>query len=195
MPIRLNGSTSGYSQLDAPAIAGDQLFTLPGAGGTLDRINRAGNVLQVVQVFKNDTFSTSSATYVDVTGLSTTITPSSSSNKILVCCYCTGSNTSGYTSAFRVLRDSATDVAVGATAESRTASTNKLYSANQDHSFGWSIMYLDSPSSASSTAYKIQIMVQSGGTAYLNRTFTDNNQSGASNARTASGLVLIEVAA
>lgn len=47
-PIRLNGSTSGYSQLDAPAIAGDQLFTLPGAGGTLDRINRAGNVLQVV---------------------------------------------------------------------------------------------------------------------------------------------------
>jgi hypothetical protein len=34
-PLRLNGSTSGFSQLDAPAIAGDQTFTLPGTGGTL----------------------------------------------------------------------------------------------------------------------------------------------------------------
>jgi hypothetical protein len=34
-PLRLNGSTSGYSQLDAPAIAGDQTFTLPGTGGTI----------------------------------------------------------------------------------------------------------------------------------------------------------------
>ena len=47
-PLRLNGSTSGYSQLDAPAIAGDQTFTLPGTGGTLDRLNRIGNVIQVV---------------------------------------------------------------------------------------------------------------------------------------------------
>jgi len=47
-PLRLTGSTSGYSQIDAPAVAGDQTFTLPGTGGTLDRLNRAGNVLQVV---------------------------------------------------------------------------------------------------------------------------------------------------
>jgi len=35
MPLRLNGSTSGYSQIDAPAVAGDQTFTLPGTGGTI----------------------------------------------------------------------------------------------------------------------------------------------------------------
>ena len=34
-PLRLNGSTSGYSELEAPAIAGDQTFTLPGTGGTI----------------------------------------------------------------------------------------------------------------------------------------------------------------
>ena len=82
-PLRLNGSTSGYSQLDAPAIAGDQTFTLPGTGGTIDRLNRAGNILQVV----NGTYSTqttsSSSTPAD-TGLTATITPTSASSKILV---------------------------------------------------------------------------------------------------------------
>lgn len=47
-PLRLSGSTSGYSQLDAPAVAGDQTFTLPGTGGTLDRLNRQYNVIQVL---------------------------------------------------------------------------------------------------------------------------------------------------
>jgi hypothetical protein len=35
MTIRLLGSTSGYSEIDAPAVAGDQTFTLPSAGGNL----------------------------------------------------------------------------------------------------------------------------------------------------------------
>jgi hypothetical protein len=43
-----------------------------------------GKVLQVVQTVKSDTFSSSSATFVDITGLSASITPSSASNKILV---------------------------------------------------------------------------------------------------------------
>ena len=35
MSLRLNGSTSGYSEIEAPAVAGDQTFTLPGTGGTI----------------------------------------------------------------------------------------------------------------------------------------------------------------
>jgi hypothetical protein len=35
MGLRLNGSTSGYSEIDAPAVAGDQTFILPGTGGDL----------------------------------------------------------------------------------------------------------------------------------------------------------------
>ena len=42
------------------------------------------NIIQVIQTVKTDTFSTTSTSYVDVTGLSVSITPSSSSNKILV---------------------------------------------------------------------------------------------------------------
>jgi hypothetical protein len=43
-----------------------------------------GAVLQVVSTAKTDTFTTTSSTYTDATGLSVSITPSSSSNKILV---------------------------------------------------------------------------------------------------------------
>ena len=40
-------------------------------------------VVQVVSTTKTDTFSTTSESYTDITGLSATITPSSSQNKIL----------------------------------------------------------------------------------------------------------------
>ena len=33
--LRLNGATSGYSELAAPDVAGDQTFTFPSTGGTL----------------------------------------------------------------------------------------------------------------------------------------------------------------
>ena len=50
------------------------------AGGALP----AGSILQVVSVTKTDSFTTSSSSFVDITGLSATITPSSASSKILV---------------------------------------------------------------------------------------------------------------
>jgi hypothetical protein len=37
--LRLTGSTSGYSEITPPAVAGDQTFTLPGTGGTLTTTN------------------------------------------------------------------------------------------------------------------------------------------------------------
>ena len=36
--LRLNGATSGYSELQAPDVAGDQTFTLPTVGGTLSTV-------------------------------------------------------------------------------------------------------------------------------------------------------------
>lgn len=82
MTLRLNGSTSGYSEIDAPAIAGDQLFTLPTTGGTLDRLNRAGNILQVVETTSTTPVSSGVTAYTSM--LSGSITPTSSSSKILV---------------------------------------------------------------------------------------------------------------
>ena len=56
-----------------PAISGAALTNLD-----------AGKILQVKQTTKIDTFTTSSQSYTDVTGLSVSITPASSSNKILI---------------------------------------------------------------------------------------------------------------
>ena len=45
-----------------------------------------GGIIQVVSAYKGDNFSTSSTTFVDITGLSATITPKFSTSKILVQC-------------------------------------------------------------------------------------------------------------
>ena len=66
MPIVLNGTTGDIS------------------GSSLTGID-TGKVLQVMQAVKTDTQSlASSATPVDITGLSITITPASSSNKFYI---------------------------------------------------------------------------------------------------------------
>jgi hypothetical protein len=153
-PLRLNGSTSGYSQLDAPAIAGDQTFTLPGTGGTLDRLNRAGNILQVVQgTLTTSTVSTSSSTYADL-GLSASITPASSSNKIIVSvalAACGKSNANSQNTLLARLLRGASEILI--------LDPNGGYNNTaQPNYFGTiSAFYLDSPATTSSTTYKIQI--------------------------------------
>ncbi len=50
MGLKLNGATDGSIQLDVPAAIGSDVtgVLLPTAAGTLDRLERAGNILQVV---------------------------------------------------------------------------------------------------------------------------------------------------
>ena len=49
--------------------------------------NPTSKIAQVISVFKADAFSTSSATFVDVTDLTVSITPSLATSKILVFAY------------------------------------------------------------------------------------------------------------
>ena len=37
MTLRLNGSTSGYTEIDAPAVAGSNTLVLPTGNGTADQ--------------------------------------------------------------------------------------------------------------------------------------------------------------
>jgi len=177
-PLRLTGSTSGYSQIDAPAVAGDQTFTLPGTGGTLDRLNRAGNVLQVVQGTTSTLVDVSSATYAD-SGLSASITPSSSSNKVLVLInqsaqYTTSSGSQYGEGLLRIVRASSSIV----------TNTFALYVEAANSSFGTSsngglitICYLDSPATTSSVTYKTQQAAGRSGAVGVMRTQASSNQS------------------
>ena len=83
-------------------ITGDDInstFNLTGKTVTLPA-GVGGKVLQVVQTVKSDTFSTSSTTFTDVTGLSVSITPSSTSNKILILASISGSQDVGVNDVF-----------------------------------------------------------------------------------------------
>jgi len=95
MSIVLVGSTSGSVTLQEPAVAGTTVLTLPAVSGTIlttgssgQSIPKAalptGSVLQVVQTYKTDSFSTNATSYTNVTGLSASITPTSATSKILV---------------------------------------------------------------------------------------------------------------
>jgi hypothetical protein len=110
-------------------------------------------ILQVVSTTKTDTFTTTSTSFTDVTGLSVSITPSSASSKILVVCNVKGSVTgSTFKAGLRLLRDS-TAIAIGDAAGSRSRGFGQL-SAPSYQMLSSSITFLDSPSSTSSITYK-----------------------------------------
>lgn len=200
MTLRLNGSTSGYTEIDAPAVAGSNTLVLPtgnGSSGQYLQTNGSGalswagggKILQVVQTVKTDTFTSGTVnTWTDITGMSASITPSSSSSKILIMVNC-GLVTADNNAFLKVLRGS-TDIYLGDSAGTRTrSSTGDAYNINVPFSF----CYLDSPATASSTTYKIQYWMYSSGTFYFNRLASDTDNT--YRTRTASSITLMEVAA
>ena len=150
----------------------------------------AGSVIQTIQTFKDDVFSTSSNSYVDVTGLTASITPSNSSNKILVLLRTTQSvHGDGFIKA-KLLRGS-TDIAVANGKDyftlnypSRSATDTNIYVAHGSQHLD----FLDSPSTTSSTTYKVQILTSSGQTASINRGRDSDNYRGVSS------ITLMEIA-
>ena len=178
MPVAING-TSG-------AITG--LAQLP------DSAMASGSIIQVVQAVKTDTFSTTSSSFVDITGLSATITPSSSSSKILFQWQTNFSHKECY-NWFQLVRGS-TALLIGDAAGSRTRATHGHWidgsTDMQFLSFNFAGSYLDSPSTTSATTYKLQIRATQN-SAYVNRSQGDSDN--AVESRTASNIVLMEVAA
>lgn len=142
----------------------------------MNDLRGAFRVLQVVSTLKTDTFSTSSATWVDVTGLSVTITPSSTSSKVLVIASVgVGAQAAGMIK----LTGGNTGTYVGDAAGSRERGV-----AYQHISTGYGVthgpatyseIYLDSPATTSATTYKVQMQSFSGYTAYVNRSHNDSD--------------------
>lgn len=151
--VTISGDTSGSIILQAPSVAGSTTLTLPTTTGTLVTSNAmpTGSVLQVVSAIQNTGGSTSTSTRAD-TGLTASITPSSSSNKILVFVDMVGcakiTNTAAYLG-FWLMRGS-TDLIQfeGQAGWTNTTTINSIGACSTN--------YLDSPSSTSSVTYKVQ---------------------------------------
>ena len=150
-----------------------------------------GKVLQVVQTSKTDTFTTTSLSFVDITGFSASITPSSTSSKILVLCDITFgiTNAQGF---IKLLRDS-TDIYIGDSASNRLRAKASIYLSDANVTGSRVINFMDSPNTTSSITYKCQIKTENASfLVAINRSQSDNDTS--SRVRGTSSITLMEVA-
>jgi hypothetical protein len=83
MPIKINGATSGSTTITAPATGSDETIELSTALAAKLPI-AGGKILQIVRATDSTLRSTTSATPVDVTGMSVTITPQKSDSAIII---------------------------------------------------------------------------------------------------------------
>ena len=194
----------------AIAINGSGTLTGVSTGGisdtkaVADAAMPAGAILQVTNTTVNaaSTLSLISA-WVD-SALTCSLTPSSSSSKILISMSATGEGNAVNQEMFsyrikKSISGGATTYLTGATAGSRTLITgvtgdNTADSGTSVSSFSFS-NYLDSPSTTSAVTYTIQITYDhagGSGTYYLNRQVTDSDAG--ANARAISWITLMEVA-
>jgi len=131
---------------------------------------------QVVSTIKTDSFSTTSQTFVDVTGVSVTITPSSASSTILVMVSgVNGSNGVDNFTPINLVRDS-TAIAQS-TGNANFAATLNLINQSTGITLPFSIVFLDSPATTSATTYKIQMRSNNNPLAYIGRQATSDNRS------------------
>jgi hypothetical protein len=191
MSIVLVGSTSGSITLQEPAVAGTTVLDLPATSGTVlvggtQNIPKSalptGSVLQVVNGSTTTQTSTNTSTLVD-TGLSATITPTSSTSKILVIVDQNGitnaSNASDVGMRLALLRNGSSILTIDGLGP---------YLGNYVGAGQWGIgsistNYLDSPSTTSAVTYKTQfsnrgvgstgtVVVQQGGASTTSSTIT-----------------------
>jgi hypothetical protein len=143
MPVTING-TSG--DISASSLTGVD----------------TGKILQVKNAIKTDTASVTNGTFIDISGLSISITPSSSSNKVLFRGYVALSCEGNSTMAIRIFRDS-TEIGkstADSTAANNSTTTAKCLNVNtttiKQAMYQLQFEVLDTPNTTSATTYKVQ---------------------------------------
>ena len=194
MPITLGNTTiTGLGVGGLPA--GTVNATTLAAGAARTNFG-AGAVLQVVQTVYTTTASYAGTTFQTITGLSTSITPSSTSNKILVMVNISQGEGSDAFPAYLLQRNGTTVVI--ADEGSQTECTFAAVRTGNDGRDQYlcepvNYQYLDSPNTTSAVSYTVQVrpMGNVSRTVYINRgeSLGDANQ-----VRATSTMILMEIA-
>lgn len=166
-----------------------------GTGG--HGLRSPGSVVQTLQTVKTDTDTTNQVNnFVDISGMSVSITPTSATSKILVTVDMRLSTNTNRNITYRLMRGS-TAIYVGDASSSRTQATGG-FRMTDDASYEMhtqSAVFLDSPATTSATTYKVmwtQTYSSSGEYAYINRSYDDNDADDRN--RCASSITVMEIA-
>ena len=169
--------------------------TIDVTGATVTGLT-TGKILQVVTAEKTDTFSHNVSSWVDVTDMSVTLTPASTSSKILLLSSITIGTNGNSAYAYLRFHSSAAGgaVFVGDTAGSRTSLSWGGSSASASAIAGNThFSYVDSPSTTSAVTYKLQFFSFDAQIGYINRTYDDTDSFGY--IRGASSITALEIGA
>ena len=157
-----------------------------------------GKILQIQSTVLTGAQSTTSASYVDISGFSVNITPSATSSKILVqaAMRVSGVDEEAYLQMIRTVGGTATAIGNG-TGGNHAAFTQVLAWSSGNGYYDYHdvpFLILDSPNTTSAITYKLQWRRQQSSTLYLGRTgysATSSNYSGCSS----NTIIVMEVAA
>jgi len=189
-------SGTGNFTIASPNSSTDRTLTLPDNTGTIltsaSNTNfPAGSVLQVVQATLTSQVSSTATSYTNI-GLSASITPSSSSNRILVLSQVSGSTNGNAGTFLQIFRNGSAVIQGDANGSRQRTLSQSLYTTAVNSGVPISMMYLDSPSSTSSITYDIRCANLEDSTAwYINR--SANNFNGSYGYTSVSTLVLMEI--
>ena len=143
----------------------------------------AGHVIQTLQALKTDAFSTSSTSFVDVTGLSVDITPKFSTSKMLVTYHVAVGRNTGSQSTIQLVRQvSSSDTIINPCAYNQ--GTTMTFNGSSDA--GWdrelqSYQFLDSPATTSQVNYRLRTYFYSSSyIMYVNRCHNSSDTTGSS---------------
>ena len=187
----LTNKTLTSPVLTTPNLGTPSTLVLTNATGLAAASLPAGSVLQVVQGTLLLPVVTT-ANNVDI-GLSATITPSSSANKILILVTISvGGNGSSYDAGLALMRGS-TDIGVPSDYGSRIPTFMPYNQRNQSPNETASVSgnFLDSPSSTAAVTYKIQARSSNSMSQFINRSSADENNS--NDHRNISTITLMEI--
>ena len=201
--LKLTGSSSGSTSLQAPSSGSDRIITFPNNAGTVLTTATPGCMLQVQNTTVTATPLISCTSAWADSPITCAITPSSTSSKILINSTITGEGNAANQQRFgyrikKAISGGATTYLTGATAGNRTLLTGLTGDLTDNatataSSFAIS-NYLDSPSTTSAVTYTIQFTYEnaaSSGTYYLNMNVSDSDA--AAHGRYVSWITLMEV--
>ena len=158
----------------------------------MNNLRGAFRVLQVVTTAKTDTFTSTSTTFTDITGMSATITPRESSSLVLVMFHMNTATGGGNSAMFQIVRGS-TAIGLGTPVGSRIGITTQTYLGDQNAMISNSMVFVDSPATTSATTYKLQTRLNTAGTVQINRSMSDSDNNAVG--RGISTITLLEISA